>query len=161
MNRSKRSKNGMWKGLNNMTPEQEEAELISHFIEVELDIDPVTGNSNASFLKVKETLGRIGIASKKEKRLFQTCHILHKKGRYYIVHFLEMFMLDGKDTNFSEDDLARRNTIADLLDQWGLLTIIDKTAIVEPRAPIRKIKIVPFKEKSQWIMEQKYNIGGK
>jgi hypothetical protein len=143
-----------------MTPEQEEAELIGHFIEVELEIDPVTGNSNAAFLKVKETLGRIGIASKKEKTLYQTCHILHKKGRYYIVHFLEMFMLDGKDTNFSEDDLARRNTIADLLDQWGLLTIIDKGAIVEPRAPIRKIKIVPFKEKSQWRMEAKYNIGG-
>ena len=144
-----------------MTPEQEEADLIRHFIEVQLEIDPATGNSNAAFLKVKETLSRIGIASKKEKRLFQTCHILHKKGRYYIVHFLEMFMLDGKETNFSEDDLARRNTIADLLDQWGLLTVINKRAIEEPRAPIRKIKIVPFKEKSQWIMEAKYNIGSR
>lgn len=133
---------------------EEEKELLSHFIEITLkqDID---------FLKVKETLSRIGIASKKDKKLFQTCHILHKKGKYYIVHFLEMFMLDGKETNFSEDDLARRNTIADLLDQWGLLTIVDKRAIEEPRASIRKIKIVPFKEKGEWELVPKYNIGGK
>jgi hypothetical protein len=132
----------------------DEAELISHFIEVSLkeDID---------FLKVKETLTRIGIASKKEKRLLQTCHILHKKGKYYIVHFLEMFMLDGKKTNFCEDDLARRNTIADLLDQWGLLTVLDKDAILEPRSSVRKIKVVSFKEKPEWILEAKYNIGTK
>ncbi len=137
-----------------MLTEQEEAELIGSFIEVNLKVA-------TDFLKVKETLSRIGIASKKEKKLFQTCHILHKKGHYYIVHFLEMFMLDGKDTNFSEDDLARRNTIADLLDQWGLLTVIDKDAIFEPRTSVRRIKIVSFKEKNEWILEPKYNIGSK
>ena len=146
-----------------MQHDSDEAELIRHFIEVKLkeDIDTKTGEMRDSFLKVKETLSRIGIASKKEKKLFQTCHILHKKGKYYIVHFLEMFMLDGKETNFCEDDLARRNTIADLLDQWGLLTIIDKDAIFEPRSSVRKIKIVPHKEKSEWKLEAKYQIGAK
>lgn len=132
-------------------------DIVNTFVEVTLK----NPESEADFLKVRETLSRIGIASKKEQKLFQTCHILHKKGRYYIVHFLEMFMLDGKKTNWSEEDLARRNTIAALLDEWGLLTVINKSAIEEPRAPIRKIKIVPFKEKNNWILESKYSIGVK
>ena len=132
-------------------------DIIDSFIEVKLK----NPESEADFLKVRETLSRIGIASKKEQKLFQTCHILHKKGRYYIVHFLEMFMLDGNNSNWSEDDCGRRNTIASLLDEWGLLTVINKDAIVEPRAPIRKIKIVPFKEKGNWILESKYSIGTK
>ena len=139
-----------------------EAELIANFIEVilppppDIKLDPY---NKAGFLKVKETLSRIGIASKKEKKLFQTCHILHKKGKYYIVHFLEMFMLDGRKTNYTEEDLARRNTIADLLDQWELLTIVNKDAIKEPRASMNKIKIVPYKEKGSYIFEEKYHIG--
>ena len=108
------------------------------------------------FLKVRETLSRIGVASRKEKKLYQSCHILHKQGKYYIVHFKELFALDGKETNLSENDIGRRNRIASLLSDWGLVTVLGK---VEPIAPLSQIKIIAFKEKNDWILETKYNIG--
>ena len=108
------------------------------------------------FLKVRQTLSRIGVASRKEKKLYQSCHILHKQGKYYIVHFKELFALDGKETNLSENDIGRRNRIASLLSDWGLVSIIGKT---EPIAPLSQIKIISFKEKSEWNLETKYNIG--
>ena len=108
------------------------------------------------FLKIRETLSRIGVASRKEKKLYQSCHILHKQGKYYIVHFKELFALDGKNTNLSENDIARRNRISTLLADWGLVEITGKT---EPIAPLSQIKIISFKEKSEWILETKYNIG--
>ena len=111
------------------------------------------------FLKVRETLSRIGVASRKERKLYQSCHILHKQGRYFIVHFKELFLLDGKKSNFEENDLARRNTIAQLMSDWGLITI--DNAVVEPLAPMRQIKIIPFKEKQEWELCPKYNIGSK
>ena len=110
------------------------------------------------FLKVRETLSRIGVASRKERKLYQSCHILHKQGRYFIVHFKELFALDGKPTNISLNDLERRNTIAGLLDDWGLVEII---GISKPRAPLSQIKVLSFKEKDEWILETKYNIGSK
>ena len=110
------------------------------------------------FLKVRETLSRIGVASRKERKLYQSCHILHKQGRYFIVHFKELFALDGKPTNISMNDLERRNTIAGLLDDWGLVEII---GISKPRAPLSQIKVLSFKEKDEWILETKYNIGSK
>lgn len=110
------------------------------------------------FLKIRETLSRIGVASRKERKLYQSCHILHKQGRYYIVHFKELFALDGKETNLSENDIARRNTIANLLNDWGLVEIISNA---EPNAPLSQIKIISFKEKSEWVLETKYNIGKK
>ena len=110
------------------------------------------------FLKIRETLSRIGVASRKERKLYQSCHILHKQGRYYIVHFKELFALDGKQTNLSDNDIARRNTIANLLRDWGLVTIMGSA---EPVAPLSQIKIISFKEKSEWILETKYNIGKK
>ena len=110
------------------------------------------------FLKVRETLSRIGVASRKEKKLYQSCHILHKQGKYYIVHFKELFALDGKDTNLSENDIARRNTIVKLLSDWGLVTM---KGTPEPIAPLSQIKIIAFKEKDEWILETKYNIGKK
>jgi len=111
------------------------------------------------FLKVRETLSRIGVASRKNKTLFQSCHILHKQGKYYIVHFKELFALDGKDTNISENDIARRNTIANLLTDWGLVKVI-KECDVEA-APLSQIKVISFKEKNEWSLETKYNIGKK
>ena len=111
------------------------------------------------FLKVRETLTRIGVASRKDKKLFQSCHILHKKGKYYIVHFKELFKLDGKQTNFDEGDLGRRNTIVDLLRQWNLVSVLNPNQISEPRAPLSQIKVIPFKEKSEWVLTQKYSIG--
>lgn len=111
------------------------------------------------FLKIKETLTRIGVASKKEKKLYQSCHILHKRGKYYIVHFKELFLLDGKQSDFSEEDRGRRNTIANLLEEWKLFEIVDKDKHLEPRAPLSHIKILPYKEKSEWILESKYSIG--
>jgi hypothetical protein len=111
------------------------------------------------FLKIKETLTRIGIASRKEKKLYQSCHILHKQGKYYIVHFKEMFSLDGKPTNFSDDDTARRNRIACLLEDWGLLKIIDRDLIEDKQAPMSQIKIINHKEKNEWELVAKYNIG--
>ena len=116
----------------------------------------VTLKQPDDFLKVRETLSRIGVASRKEKKLYQSCHILHKQGKYYIVHFKELFALDGKETNLSENDIGRRNRIASLLSDWGLVSIIGKT---EPIAPLSQIKIIAFKEKSEWNLETKYNIG--
>ena len=110
------------------------------------------------FLKVRETLSRIGVASRKERKLYQSCHILHKQGRYYIVHFKELFALDGKKTNLSENDIARRNTIANLLNDWGLINIIEE---VTDLAPLSQIKVLSFNEKSEWTLETKYNIGKK
>jgi len=110
------------------------------------------------FLKVRETLSRIGVASRKEKILYQSCHILHKQGKYFIVHLKELFALDGKQTNLSENDIARRNTISKLLKDWGLVEI---QAELEPIAPLSQIKIISFKEKDEWALETKYNIGKK
>ena len=110
------------------------------------------------FLKIRETLSRIGVASRRERKLYQSCHILHKPGRYYIVHFKELFALDGKETNLSDNDIARRNSIAKLLNDWGLVEIIGNTDMV---APLSQIKIISFKEKNEWILETKYNIGKK
>ena len=112
------------------------------------------------FLKVRETLTRIGVASRKDKKLFQSCHILHKQGRYFIVHFKELFALDGKFANFSENDLERRNTIASLLADWGLVTILNKEDI-QNKAPLSQIKVLAFKEKDEWDLQAKYNIGKK
>ena len=113
------------------------------------------------FLKVRETLTRIGVASRKDKTLYQSCHILHKQGRYYIVHFKELFALDGKPTNFSENDQARRNTIANLLAEWGLIKLIAPDEISEAVVPLNQLKILAFKEKDQWNLTAKYNIGSK
>ena len=112
------------------------------------------------FLKVRETLTRIGVASRKENKLFQSCHILHKQGRYYIVHFKELFMLDGKKANLEQSDVARRNSIATLLADWGLVEIQNKE-VAEDCAPLRQIKIIGYKEKDQWELCPKYNIGNK
>jgi len=111
------------------------------------------------FLKIKETLTRIGVASKKNNTLYQSCHILHKQGKYYIVHFKELFMLDGKPSNFSEDDMSRRNTITTLLEQWGLLKVVRPEYIAELIVPISQIKIISHKEKDNWELVAKYNIG--
>jgi len=112
------------------------------------------------FLKVRETLTRIGVASRKENKLFQSCHILHKQGRYYIVHFKELFMLDGKKANLEESDVQRRNTIATLLSDWGLVEIQNKE-VAQDCAPLRQIKIIGYKDKSEWELCPKYNIGNK
>ena len=122
------------------------------------DMLEVTLNEPDDFLKVRETLTRIGVASRKEQKLFQSCHILHKQGRYFCVHFKELFLLDGKKSNLESGDLARRNTIATLLSDWGLVNILDKAQATE-KAPLRQIKIVSFKEKSEWELCPKYNIG--
>ena len=119
----------------------------------------ITFKEKDDFLKIRETLTRIGVASRKEKELFQSCHILHKRGKYYIVHFKELFLLDGKQSNFDESDVSRRNTIIDLLQQWNLISIVDKTKIEEPKAPLSQIKIVSFKEKQEWKLTAKYSIG--
>ena len=113
------------------------------------------------FLKVRETLTRIGVASKKEKTLYQSCHILHKQGRYYIVHFKELFALDGKPSNFSESDMARRNTITNLLKEWDLIEVVIESQTENPISPISQIKVLPFKEKDEWELVAKYNIGKK
>ena len=112
-------------------------------------------------LKVRETLTRIGIASRRDRKLYQSCHILHKQKRYFIVHFKELFALDGKPSNFSEEDEARRNTIANLLDQWGLVTLLNRDLVESNLAPISHVKILSHKEKDEWILESKYNIGKK
>ena len=127
---------------------------LNKFIEIEL-------KEQDDFLKVRETLTRIGIASKKEKTLFQSCHILHKQGRYYIVHFKELFALDGKRSDFNEIDLARRNAIANLLEQWDLVEIIDSEKIKSHMTPISQIRVLSFKEKGEWDLVAKYNIGKK
>lgn len=112
------------------------------------------------FLKVRETLTRIGVASRKEKKLYQSCHILHKQGRYYIVHFKELFALDGKHANLTQNDVQRRNRIAKLLCDWGLISVIDSDAIIDI-APLNQIKVLSYKDKGDWILETKYNIGKK
>jgi len=113
------------------------------------------------FLKVRETLMRIGVASRKEKRLFQSCHILHKRGKYYIVHFKELFALDGKPTDFDDSDLGRRNTIAKLLAEWGLIEIVTPAEASDPVAPLSQIKVIAYSEKNDWELVTKYNIGNK
>tara|TARA_R110002050_G_scaffold53587_2_gene121814 strand:+ start:63 stop:491 length:429 start_codon:yes stop_codon:yes gene_type:complete len=118
-------------------------------------------NDPEDFLKVRETLSRIGVASKKEQILYQSCHILHKKGRYFITHFKELFALDGKEADFQDNDLQRRNTIAKLLQDWGLVKIISEGAEELEKAPLSQIKIISFKEKGEWDLIPKYNIGKK
>ena len=127
---------------------------LSNFVEVKL-------KEQDDFLKIRETLTRIGVSSRKEKTLFQSCHILHKQGVYYIVHFKELFALDGKDTNFDESDIARRNAIAKLLEEWGLVKIANPEIIKDNIAPLHQIKIISYKEKDQWQLVPKYNIGVK
>ena len=117
-------------------------------------------NEPDDFLKVRETLTRIGVASRKEKKLYQSCHILHKQGKYFIVHFKELFALDGKHTNITENDVQRRNRISQLLADWGLVSIVDVDGLGE-LAPLNQIKVLPYKEKHEWKLEQKYNIGKK
>jgi hypothetical protein len=114
-----------------------------------------------SFLKVKETLTRIGISSRKEKKLYQSCHILHKQGRYAILHFKELFILDGKEDTFSDEDKARRNTIVNLLEEWSLIKVVDTEKSQDPIAPLNQIKIISHKDKDNWNLEAKYNIGKK
>jgi len=128
--------------------------LIDSLVEVRL-------GEEDDFLKVRETLTRIGVASRKESTLYQSCHILHKQGKYYIVHFKELFALDGKPSNFSEEDKGRRNTIVKLLSDWGLIAVVDPDKITDPVTPLSQIKILPFKEKDQWTLVTKYNIGRK
>ena len=113
------------------------------------------------FLKIRETLTRIGVASRKDKTLYQSCHILHKQGRYFIVHFKELFALDGKPTNFSENDQARRNTITNLLSEWGLIVLVDSEKTAELVVPLNQLKILAYKEKEEWTLTAKYNIGSK
>jgi hypothetical protein len=129
-------------------------EIIDRLVEVELPNDE-------SFLKIKETLTRIGIASKKDKKLYQSCHILHKQGKYYIVHFKELFMLDGKVNNFDDEDKGRRNTIINLLEEWDLIKVVDHSKTEDPVSPLSQIKILPYKEKSEWELVAKYSIGKK
>jgi hypothetical protein len=127
---------------------------LSKFVEVKL-------NEQDDFLKVRETLTRIGVSSRKEKVLYQSCHILHKQGRYYIVHFKELFALDGKPSNISDNDVHRRNAIAKLIEEWGLVTILNPEVIGEDVAPLHQIKIISFREKDEWELITKYNIGKK
>lgn len=130
------------------------SEIIESLVEVELP-------ASDAFLKVKETLTRIGVASRKEKTLYQSCHILHKQGKYYIVHFKELFMLDGKTNNFDEEDMGRRNTIVNLLEEWELVKTVDPAKIEDPVAPLSQIKILAHKEKNEWNLVPKYSIGRK
>jgi hypothetical protein len=127
---------------------------LKKFVEVRL-------NEQDDFLKVKETLTRIGVSSRKDKILYQSCHILHKQGLYYITHFKELFALDGKPSNISDNDIQRRNAIAKLLEEWGLIEIVNPDIIGEDVAPLYQIKIISFKEKSEWQLVTKYNIGKK
>ena len=122
------------------------------------DMIQVTLKEPDDFLKVRETLTRIGVASRKERKLYQSCHILHKKGDYFIVHFKELFALDGKRANLSDNDLQRRNRIIQLLSDWGQVEVVDKTSIADA-APLSQIKVISYKEKLDWILESKYNIG--
>lgn len=124
------------------------------------DMVEVSLSEPDDFLKVRETLTRIGVASRKERKLYQSCHILHKQGRYYIVHFKELFALDGKKTNLTLNDVQRRNRIVQLLSDWGLISIVDQSKI-EDVAPLNQIKVLSFKDKDEWTLESKYNIGRK
>lgn len=128
--------------------------LIDSLVEVRL-------GEEDDFLKVRETLTRIGVASRKDSTLYQSCHILHKQGKYYIVHFKELFALDGKPSNFSDEDKGRRNTIVQLLSDWGLIAVVEPEKIKDLVTPLSQIKILPFKEKDQWTLVTKYNIGRK
>lgn len=127
--------------------------ILNTFLEVKLA-------EEEDFLKVKETLTRMGVASKKDKILYQSCHILHKQGRYYVVHFKELFALDGKPTNFTDEDRFRRNTIASLLEEWNLLKIIN-SVLIDGKLPLSQVKIISFKEKDDWILMSKYSVGKK
>ena len=127
---------------------------LNSLVEIELSEDE-------DFLKIRETLTRIGIASRKEKTLYQSCHILHKRGKYYIVHFKELFALDGKATNFNENDLGRRNTITNLLAEWGLLSLVDVNKSSDPVVSLGQIKIITHRDKGDWNLVAKYNIGNK
>jgi hypothetical protein len=118
-------------------------------------------NNEDDFLKIRETLTRIGVASKKNQTIYQSCHILHKQGRYYIVHFKELFALDGKPSNFADEDMGRRNTIANLLAEWSLVTLNDPDRSSSPVAPLSQIKVLPYKEKADWELVAKYNLGKK
>jgi hypothetical protein len=130
------------------------AKMLDSLVEVLLKDDD-------HFLKIRETLTRIGVASHKNKTLYQSCHILHKQGKYYIVHFKELFALDGKPSNFGDDDIGRRNTIANLLAEWGLIKMVSVEKTKEPLAPLNQIKVLPYKDKAEWNLETKYNIGKK
>jgi len=130
----------------------EHNDVVGSLVEIEL-------KSEENFLKIRETLTRIGVSSRKENKLFQSCHILHKRGKYYIVHFKELFKLDGLPSDLSEEDIARRNAIISLLEEWELLEVIDEDKINEPMASISQIKILPFKEKDDWELIPKYHIG--
>lgn len=139
--------------------------MINQTIEPQVNWSPdmmveVILNEPDDFLKVRETLTRIGVASRKEKKLYQSCHILHKQGRYYIIHFKELFALDGKHANLTVNDVQRRNRIVHLLADWGLVSVVDSEKIADI-APLNQIKVLPFKEKGEWELEQKYNIGKK
>ena len=123
------------------------------------DMLEISFKENDDFLKIRETLTRIGVASRKDKTLYQSCHILHKRGKYYLVHFKELFALDGKESSITENDLARRNAIAKLLDEWDLLSILDEEKSSTPLAPMSQIKVLPHKEKPEWNLIAKYNIG--
>ncbi len=127
---------------------------LSKFVEITL-------NEQDDFLKVRETLTRIGVSSRKEKVLYQSCHILHKQGKYYITHFKELFALDGKPSNISENDIQRRNAIANLLEEWGLVKILNPELMKDNIAPLHQVKIISFKEKDDWNLITKYNIGKK
>jgi hypothetical protein len=129
-------------------------ELLDSLIEVKIA-------EEEDFLKIKETLTRIGVASRKEKKLYQSCHIFHKQGKYYIVHFKEMFLIDGKPSNFSDEDKGRRNKIISLLQDWGLLKVVEPDYILDPQASMNQIKIINHKEKNDWTLEAKYNMGRK
>lgn len=130
------------------------SDIVNSLIEVKIA-------EEQDFLKIKETLTRIGVASRKEKKIYQSCHILHKQGRYYIVHFKELFLLDGKPSDFSFEDKGRRNTIVKLLEEWNLLKVVEPKQVENPTANLNQIKILPFKDKNDWILESKYNIGRK
>ena len=123
------------------------------------DMLEISFKENDDFLKIRETLTRIGVASRKNKTLYQSCHILHKRGKYYLVHFKELFALDGKESSITENDLARRNAIARLLEEWDLLSILDEEQSSTPLAPMSQIKVLPHKEKPEWNLVAKYNIG--
>ena len=129
-------------------------DLIDSLVEVKIA-------EEEDFLKIKETLTRIGVASRKDNKLYQSCHILHKQGKYYIVHFKELFALDGKPSDFTDEDKGRRNTIIQLLQEWGLVKVVEAESIKEPKAPMSQVKIIPHKDKANWILEAKYNIGRK
>ena len=143
-----------------MANQSEEVNQQRKVVPVDLEsLAEIELNDDEDFLKIRETLTRIGIASRKDRILYQSCHILHKQGKYYIVHFKELFKLDGKPTSIDEGDIGRRNTIVTLLEQWKLLSVLDKSKIEEPVAPLSQIKIIPFKDKSEWKLTTKYTIG--